>query len=77
MPSCPIDSSPPVQMHWLNLGFNDLRGPIPDALGSLLELSTLCLQGNRLDGKVPDAAGFLSSPWLSIGHSLSLRVGQG
>ena len=43
----------------LYLGGNDLTGPIPDELGSLLKLESLDLGGNDLTGPVPSWLGNL------------------
>ncbi|KAL2555930.1 disease resistance family protein/LRR family protein [Forsythia ovata] len=45
----------------IELGFNKLQGPIPDAIGNLQSLSYLSLIGNQLEGEIPISLGNLSS----------------
>ena len=41
------------QLQWLNLGGNQLTGPIPPKLGNLSRLTTLILENNQLTGPIP------------------------
>ena len=45
----------------LNLGDNQLSGPIPSELGKLSSLENLGLMGNQLSGPIPSELGKLSS----------------
>ena len=53
----------------LELDYNELSGPIPDALGRLANLEQLSLNGNELTGPIPDELGSLS-------NLRSLRLGS-
>ena len=60
---CPFDSTCGTWMYsehvWsklpLLLGFNHLRGSIPESLGLIPSLRDLMLRGNSLEGTVPSA----------------------
>ena len=45
----------------LDLAWNGLTGPIPEALGNLNNLQSLDLRGNQLTGTIPEALGQLDS----------------
>ena len=45
----------------LDLDWNRLTGPIPEALGNLNNLKSLSLRGNQLTGTIPEALGQLDS----------------
>ena len=45
----------------LDLGFNELAGPIPAELGNLSNLKSLDLSHNRLTGTIPGELGSLSN----------------
>ena len=47
----------------LNLEYNSLRGPIPDAIGSSTWLCLLELAYNSLRGPIPDAIGSRTQLW--------------
>ena len=52
----------------LDLGWNELTGPIPTSLGRLSNLRSLYLSGNELTGRIPDALGNLVNlEWLDLG----------
>ena len=44
---------PPSRVHQINLSHFGLNGDIPSALGQLMHLESLILDGNRLTGEVP------------------------
>ena len=50
-----------VSMNSLDFGQNELCGPIPEAIGSLLSLSRQTLNLNHLSGKIPGRVGSLSA----------------
>ena len=53
---------------WLSLGGNDLTGPIPAELGSLVNLGSLDLGWNDLAGPIPSELGLLVNlEWLFLG----------
>jgi hypothetical protein len=45
----------------LRLGFNGLRGPLPDTLGAFSKLRELVLYGNTISGTIPDSVGLLGN----------------
>ncbi|XP_017614116.1 probable leucine-rich repeat receptor-like protein kinase At1g35710 [Gossypium arboreum] len=45
----------------LSLGHCGIVGPIPSALGQLLNLKSLILWGNKINGSIPPEVGFLSN----------------
>ena len=55
----------------LILGFNQLTGPIPPALGNLTNLDRLSLEDNQLTGSIPPALGNLAQlSQLDLSHNL-------
>ena len=53
----------------LDLASNNLSGPLPAALGSLISLTTLDLSNNSLSGTVPDLSALTSLTTLNLGDN--------
>ncbi|CAB1115509.1 unnamed protein product [Ectocarpus sp. CCAP 1310/34] len=45
----------------VDLGSNNLQGPIPKELGALAKLASLCLRCNKLTGGIPEDLGNLTA----------------
>ena len=50
-----------ANLQWLNLGNNQLSGPIPPELGSLSKLMRLGLYDNQLTAEIPSELGKLGN----------------
>ena len=50
-----------ANLQWLNLGNNQLSGPIPPELGSLPNLELLNLSDNQLAAEIPSEVGKLGN----------------
>jgi len=48
-----------VNLRELNLSGCNLSGPIPESIGNLTKLETLCLANNNFTGPIPDSLGRL------------------
>ncbi|KAL0844301.1 hypothetical protein Bca101_017547 [Brassica carinata] len=46
---------------YLNLGSNGLNGTLPESLGALRNLQTLCLSSNSFTGSIPSSVGNMTS----------------
>ena len=51
----------PLRVRGILLGYSDLYGQIPPEMGSLTELRTLVIDGNRLNGPIPPELGNLTN----------------
>uniref|UniRef100_A0A8R7QM34 Protein kinase domain-containing protein n=1 Tax=Triticum urartu TaxID=4572 RepID=A0A8R7QM34_TRIUA len=61
----------PSHSWYLDLSYNSLSGPLPNEVGSLVNLNRLTLSGNRLSGKIPDnIQNCLVLEWLSLDNNL-------
>ena len=64
---------PNEQLRELHLGYNNLTGTLPEALGDLQHLRMLHLYGNHLSGPIPGRLGYLGQleEFIANGNQLS------
>jgi hypothetical protein len=66
----------PAAVEFINLGYNSMKGTIPDSIGDYPSLQYLYMDGNELSGRIPETIGNLVSlKFLNLyGNSLTSLI---